>query len=38
MPEKWQRTWSLPLGMEDDDNTPVFGVQREDLLQRFISE
>ena len=23
MPEKWQRTWSLPLGMEDD-NTPVF--------------
>ena len=23
MPEKWQRTWSLPLGMEDD-NTPFF--------------
>lgn len=23
MPEKWQRTWALPLGMEDD-NTPAW--------------
>ena len=36
MPEKWQRTWSLPLGMEDD-NTPVFeskeGIDYKDLFR-----
>ena len=36
MPEKWQRTWSLPLGMEDD-NTPVFEseerIHYKDLFQ-----
>ena len=38
MPEKWQRTWSLPLGMEDD-NTPVFeSKERIDYKDLFRSE
>lgn len=38
MPEKWQRTWSLPLLMEDD-NTPVYESERRiDYQDLFLSE
>ena len=38
MPEKWQRTWSLPLGM-GDDNTPVFESEERIYYQDlFLSE